>query len=43
MGLPPVTSAVLLIVILGKRERLGGISEMPLLPYQGSSVSGMHV
>jgi hypothetical protein len=45
MGLPPVTSAVFLIAksFLAKRGRLGGISEMPLLPLWRSSVSGMYV
>jgi hypothetical protein len=35
MGLPPVTSPVLLILV--KRGRLGGISEMPPLPPRGQS------
>jgi hypothetical protein len=45
MGLPPVTSAVCLIAksFLVKRGRLGGLSEIPLLPLRGSSVSGMYV
>jgi hypothetical protein len=34
MGLPPATP------ILVKRGRLGGISEMPLLSFQGYSVGG---
>jgi hypothetical protein len=37
MGLPSVTSAVFLIanIILVKREYIGGISEIPLLPLRG--------
>jgi hypothetical protein len=35
IGLPPVTSAVFLIAILVKGGRLGGISQMPLLPLWG--------
>jgi hypothetical protein len=35
IGLPTVTSAA--------RGRLGGITEMPLLPLQGSRVSGIYV
>jgi hypothetical protein len=36
MGLPPVMSAVFLIAKqLVKHGRLGGISEMPLLPLRG--------
>jgi hypothetical protein len=46
MGLPPDTSAVLIphsSVIMVRRERLGEISEMPLLPPRGWSVSGMYL
>jgi hypothetical protein len=45
MGLPPVTSAVLLIakLFLVKRGCFGEISEMSLLPLRGSSVSGKYV
>jgi hypothetical protein len=35
MGLPPVTSAVFLLVILVKRGYLGGISEMSLRAFWG--------
>jgi hypothetical protein len=34
---------MMMIVILVKRGRLGEISEVPLLPFRGSSVSGMYV
>jgi hypothetical protein len=44
MGSPPKTSAVFLIaVIFIKRGHLEEISEMPLLPLRGTSVSGMYV
>jgi hypothetical protein len=43
MDLPPVTSAAHSQVILVKRRRLGGISEMLLLPLRGYSMSGMCV
>jgi hypothetical protein len=42
MGLPLVMSAVFLTIYV-KRGRLGAISEMPLLPLRGLSVSGMYV
>jgi hypothetical protein len=43
-GLPAVTSAVFLIAkSLVKSRHLAVISEMPLLPLRGSSVSGMYV
>jgi hypothetical protein len=35
IGLPPVTSALFLIVL--KRGRLGGISEIALLPFGGKA------
>jgi hypothetical protein len=43
MGLPPVTSTVLLIAkyILVNLWRLGGISVMPIIPLQGNNVSGL--
>jgi hypothetical protein len=45
IDLPPAMSAVFLIaiIILVKRGRLGGNSEMPLLPFRRYSVSGIYV
>jgi hypothetical protein len=42
MGLPSVTSAVFLIANLVNRRHRGGITEMPLPPLRGFSVSGMY-
>jgi hypothetical protein len=42
MALPPVTSAEFLID-KSMVKRLGGISEIPLLPLWASSVNGMDV